>query len=327
MGRQLFYDHEDLMLRNHYSLRPPHNQEGPTGVRRGRVIRGLMAAAAVGVMALLPAGAASAHAVRPAGHLNRYVALGDSYAAGAGTATGPTTGPPGCLRSDDDYPHLVARALGLSLTDVTCSGATTADMAGGQLQAQGWVAPQLRSVTASAGLVTLTVGGNDLGLVTMVEHCAAATPWGPTAEGRTCAGYYEPTVPGLLTTIRGRIEGVLAAVHRRAPDARVLVVGYPDILPATGEGCWPRLPFTRADVPYLRGVEQGLDRTLAAAAAAGGARYVDTATPSVGHDACQAESARWVEPLVPESPALPFHPNRVGEAGMATAVVAALRAG
>jgi GDSL-like Lipase/Acylhydrolase family len=78
-------------------------------------------------------------------------------------------------------------------------------------------------------------------------------------------------------------------------------------------------------VPYLRGIELKLNRMLAAVAAANGATYVDTYTASIGHDACQAPDKKWVEGLVPTSVAAPFHPNALGEKGMAKQVIAAAR--
>jgi hypothetical protein len=105
------------------------------------------------------------------------------------------------------------------------------------------------------------------------------------------------------------------------------VVGYPDLLPPVGSGCWPKVPLTRADVPYLRGVEETLNRALRQAASAHGATYVDTYTPTESHNACARGSSRWVESLVPTSPALPFHPDRAGETAMSTALVSAIKDG
>lgn len=56
---------------------------------------------------------------------------------------------------------------------------------------------------------------------------------------------------------------MLQGIQTRAPDARVLLVGYPDILPVTGHGCWPLVPFAFGDVPYLRGIEVDLNQMLA----------------------------------------------------------------
>jgi hypothetical protein len=54
----------------------------------------------------------------------KYVALGSSFAAGPGIATQLGS----CGRSNNNYSHLVAAALGLTPTDVSCNGATTANI-------------------------------------------------------------------------------------------------------------------------------------------------------------------------------------------------------
>jgi hypothetical protein len=86
------------------------------------------------------------------------------------------------------------------------------------------------------------------------------------------------------------------------------------------------MPLAPDDVPYLRAKEKELDAMLATQAAASNAVYVDTYTPSIGHDACQLPTVRWVEPLVPVNPAAPVHPNAAGMAGMAQAVRDAMTA-
>jgi len=121
-----------------------------------------------------------------------------------------------------------------------------------------------------------------------------------------------------------KVAADLQGIHAGAPDARVLLVGYPVILPNSGDGCWPVVPIAYGDVPYLRGVEKALNSMLATVAAANHATFVDTYTASIGHDVCQAPGTKWVEGLVPTSPAAPFHPNRLGEQGMALRVLAAL---
>jgi lysophospholipase L1-like esterase len=258
-----------------------------------------------------------------------YAALGDSYTSGPLILV-PAVSPLGCMRSDHNYPHLAAATLGLVLTDVSCSGATTANMTTAQKTAVGVNPPQLDAVTPADKVVTLGIGGNDIGFIRIIENCAALTPFGPTKMGWTCKSYYTAGgVDRIAVAIRAvgpRLEAVLGSVHRLAPDAKVFVVGYPAILPPTGHGCWPRMPFTFADVPYLRAEEIRLNNVLAQAAAAEGATYVDTYTGSIGHSACTPERTRWIEPLVPDSLASPVHPNAAGEVAIAGFVTAAVRA-
>jgi lysophospholipase L1-like esterase len=258
----------------------------------------------------------------------KQVHLGDSYAAG------PLIVPqdpalPGCLRSLVDYGRLVAKSKGYAVTDASCSGATTKDMTAPQDTGYGTNPPQLDRLTADTSVVTLTIGGNDIGFTSIIENCIAYTPGGPTRAGtQTCEQYYTAGGTDQLTAridaTEPKVEAVLAEIHRRSPDARVYLAGYPAILPENNVGCWPQMPLTQPDVPYLRGVEQDLNQMLKDAAAAQSATYVDTYGPTLGHDACQLPVVRWVEPLVPAQDAAPVHPNRAGERAMAGAVSATI---
>ena len=95
----------------------------------------------------------------------KYVALGSSYAAGPGI---PTQSGGICTRSSHNYPSLVAAKLQLSLVDVSCSGATTANVLTTSL---GPNPPQIDAVTSDASLVTFTVGGNDIGYTATAFSC------------------------------------------------------------------------------------------------------------------------------------------------------------
>src|SRR3954471_15153979 len=107
-----------------------------------------------------------------AARYSRYVALGDSYSAGPLIPTTDLAG--GCARSDHNYPSLLAARLHVArLVDVTCSGASTADLTHVQRPFQGArVPPQLDAVTPHTDLVTVGIGGNDLDLFgTLVATC------------------------------------------------------------------------------------------------------------------------------------------------------------
>jgi lysophospholipase L1-like esterase len=287
----------------------------------------ILVAGLVAVAALVTAGWPAAGTARGP---DTYVALGDSYTSGPSVPDqlGPTTRPPAptaCLRSSRNYPSLVARALGLTLTDVSCAGATTADL----FSAQGAGIPaQLDALRPSTGVVTLGIGGNDLGFSSIAGSCVALTPVGPTRVGLTCRDHYTAGgVDRLAAVDRAvgvRVARVLAAIRTRAPGARVFVIGYPQLVPASGPGCWPFLPFTGTDVRYLAGVERGLDAALASAAAAAGDRFVDLAGPSADHDACTPPATRWVEPLLATPGTYPLHPDAAGMEGMAGVVERAM---
>jgi lysophospholipase L1-like esterase len=277
--------------------------------------------------ALFPAALTLVVGTGTAGASGNYVALGDSYTSGPDIPT-QSTSPAGCLRSNHNYPSATATALGLSLTDVSCSGATTADMTSSQAVTPGPAnPPQLNAVTSSTQVVSIQVGGDDLGFTSIIENCAALTPWGPTKVGLNCKNYYDPhgndSLQAAVNALEPRVVSVIADVQTKAPLARIFVVGYPAILPQNG-ACWPSMPFETGDAEYLNQTEVELNSALATAAASKGAIYVNTYTPSINHNACTAEATRWVEPLVPASPAYPVHPNANGEAAMAQALEAAM---
>jgi lysophospholipase L1-like esterase len=280
-------------------------------LRRVRVL--VVLASLVGA---LSAGAAGASAANWAG-------LGDSYAAGP-LIPNQQLNPLGCLRSDRNFAHLAAASLGRSLADVSCSGAKTGDMTAPQDVTPGPAnPPQFNALTADTQVVTLQIGGNDIGFTSILQNCATANPFAHPCRDKYVVNGRD-TLADKIAATAPKIAAVLQGIHPRSPDARVFVVNYAAILPETGSGCWPQVPIGFTDVPYLRGVEKNLNAMLAQQAAANGARIVDDYTASIGRDACRSATTRWVEPLVPGNAAAPFHPNARGEAGIAAVVASAV---
>ncbi len=271
------------------------------------------------------AGAHGPSAGAPAARLSgTYVALGDSFtAAPLPHAQGGSS--PACLRSVQDYPALVAAALRpASFVNVSCFGASTTDMSQAQ---RADTPPQLNALSAADTLVTLQVGGDDIGVGHIATTCATlslTSPFGHPCQQHYTSGGTDQLAQAVAQTAP-KVAAVLAAIRQRAPHARILLVGYPDILPVSGNGCWPEVAVARGDVPYLRGIENQLNGMLTATAAAHGVTFVNTYAASVGHDACQHPGTKWVEGLIPTSVAVPFHPNALGEQAMAQDVERAIQ--
>ena len=279
-------------------------------LRRIRVL--VVLASMVGA---LTAGAAGASAANWAG-------LGDSYAAGP-LIPNQQLNPLGCLRSDHNFAHLAAATLGRSLADASCSGAKTDDMTAPQNVTPGPNPPQFNALTADTQIVTLQIGGNDIGFTSIIQNCATANPFAHPCRDRYVVNGHD-TLADKIDATAPKVAAVLQGIHTRSPQARVFVVNYAAILPETGVGCWPQVPIAFSDVAYLRSVERNLNAMLAQQAGANGARIVDDYSASIGRDACKSPSTRWVEPLVPANLAAPFHPNARGEAGIAAVVVGAV---
>ncbi len=281
----------------------------------GTALRGTLALAAAGALsaglAVGPAGAATPQS---------YVALGDSYTAGAGILP-LSSAPLECLQSTLDYPHLVAGARGWAVNDVSCSGATSGNMTSAQYPG---VAPQFNALSTSTTVVTVGIGGNDNNLfLGALVSCGITDIADFLNIGAPCKALFGNSFANDVTADAPTIAGVLSGIHARSPHAQVFMVGYPDILPQSGN-CYPTMPLTTEDVAYLNALEQDLNAMLGAQAAAGGATFVNTYTPTVGHDACKSSSVRWVNPIIATNGGISVHPDPAGEAAMAAAVESAL---
>jgi hypothetical protein len=183
--------------------------------------------------------------------------------------------------------------------------------------------PQFDSLSRQTRIVTLQIGGNDIGFSSIAEDCSSASP-----EGTPCQDTYvvngRDEISERIQATAPLVAAVLQGIHARSPRARVLVVNYAAILPDEGPGGWPQLPITEGHVPYLRAKQKELNAMLATKAAANGAEVIDWYTASIGHDACQPPVIRWVEPVVPVNAAAPLHPNLGGMIGASELLTAAL---
>ncbi|MGW7541146.1 SGNH/GDSL hydrolase family protein [Streptomyces sp. NPDC054770] len=282
------------------------------GAGRLAVAGGFLALASV--VATAPAGSASPLHTRTPD--TPYVALGDSTASGPGI---PDQVDLNCARSNRNYPSLVAAARDAELTDVSCSGATTAQMT----TAQGTAPAQFSALRRSTKLVTLSIGGNDIGFTSIITNCAVLGATDPA--GAPCKASYDADgtdgVQEAIAQTAPKVAKVLRGIRKRAPHARVLVVGYPDLFPADGGACTsPTAPFAAGDFSWMRDGELALNAMLARQARRAGAQYVDTYTPTIGHDLCAPADERWIEDLLPLHPGAPIHPNAAGHQAIAAAV-------
>ncbi|MDA0169293.1 SGNH/GDSL hydrolase family protein [Solirubrobacter taibaiensis] len=269
-------------------------------------------AATIGALAVAPASANAAY----------WVGLGDSFAAGP-LIPSQTLSPLGCLRSTKNYARLASAQLGVSLKDASCSGAETAEMTTPQSTYAGTNPPQFDSIAADTRIVSLQIGGNDIGFTEILTECQTANPFGRPCQDKYVRGGQDELRNRIAATAP-KVGAVLAGIKART-SAKILILNYEALLPSSGSGCWPQVPIAWADVPYVRGIQRALNDMIASEASKAGAKLVDTYTVSLGKDACKGSGTRWVEPLVPGNAAAPFHPNARGMAGVTPAVVAAAR--
>lgn len=281
--------------------------------RRHAVVTALVALLAVG-------GGATAWTMSHRSDPLAYVAVGDSYTAGPQIPT-QVGSPAACGRSDHGYPALLADRLhATSFTNVSCAGASPANVTQAQVVDDGTNPPQLDAVTATTQLVTVGLGANDQnvfwGLMSGCAGLAASDPSGSPCTDHFTAGGTDQVAQKLAVT-RTDLVTALEQVRAKAPGAVVVVVGYPRMLPATGS-C-SNVQFAPGDYAYVTRWGEELNAALEAAAQATGAHYVDTWSASTGHDACSGNAA-WVNGSTAPADSAAYHPTPLGMAAEADLV-------
>lgn len=260
---------------------------------------------AVGLAAASLIGAATALAgASPASAAPAYTALGDSYASGQGTEVYYSDGT-SCYRSPYAYPVIDAQRLGASLTFAACSGARTYDVRD----------RQLGSLSSTTAYVTVQVGGNDAGFGTVIEQCAKPWPYTCWSQITAANDFIRNTLPGRLNELYGRIR-------TRAPNARIVVVGYPRLF--NGEECNAISRISPGEQSELNKTADLLSTTIQGRATAYGFSYADARPSFVGHAVC--DDVEWINGAsYPLSES--YHPNRAGHTGYANLVEPKLRYG
>lgn len=255
-----------------------------------------------------------------------YVAIGDSYT--AAPRVGETTDE-ACRRTDANYPTLVAEELDLDLIDVSCAGAETQHLVEQQHPQGAPVAPQLDAVDASTDIVTFSLGGNDEEYYARIVGCGLLGADDP--DGAPCSERFGLAGAGGAATERALVERAVAtltdnvatgigAVAERAPQARILVVGYPQFAPE-GDSC-EQFPVAEGDRELVGRLNEALVGAVRSAAEQEDVEYVDLAALTAGHDVCSDDP--WVAGADPTEPAAAFHPYAEEQEAAADAIVALL---
>ncbi len=285
-------------LKKACARRPAHAGSEVSSSRRAALL--ILALVACALCAI-PAAAGAAGA--------KYVAMGDSYTSGPGILPYAEGAPPECGQSSANYPHLVAEALNLSLTDVSCGGAKTENFTVAQFPNQ---PPQFDALGESTEVISYGMGGNDNNLFgTLVQGCSETDI--KTGGHAPCREKYEGFVTESFEKDKAPQEQALQEMKALAPHAKIFVVGYPEITPQKGT-CYNQLPWAEGDLKWFRNKVQRVGNAdIKAVAKANGAIYVDTFKASKGHNLCEPVGTRWIEPLIGSLTGVPVHPNAMGE--------------
>ncbi len=239
-----------------------------------------------------------------------YVSLGSSYAAGIGIGPG-LLGAGGCGVSGRNYAHLVAEELELQLVDASCSGARTKHVLDTPL---GGSPPQIDWVTPDAALITVTIGGNDVGYVGSMIRCGD-----PTNVCTIDEAQLDTDFRALSESLRTMFEQLQA----RAPRATVVLDTYPRLV--YGEAC-AALSLDSAEADAIRSIGERLQRTFVEVSRSAGVAVADPYAAPGEHGPCAAPGESWLDGKVSSDPSegFPYHPNATGHRGMAELLLGAL---
>jgi lysophospholipase L1-like esterase len=259
-------------------------------MRLVRIIAGGAAIAAAAMLAVVAPASASPGATPHVTY--NYSALGDSYSAGVGT-NDYISSSGSCDRSVKGYPSLFDTSHTVSTFNfVACSGAKTGDV----------IANQLGGLTASTNLVTITIGGNDAGFTSVIESCIAEGDSGCHTAVTNAETYTKNTLPGLLDT-------TYADIRSHAPNAKVVVIGYPEFY-QIGGSCIVGLSDTSRG--YINGGADTLDSVISSAASRHGFSFADVRGAFSSHEICS--SSVWLNSVtLPVSDS--YHPKAAGYSG------------
>ncbi|OQR59215.1 lipase [Streptomyces maremycinicus] len=236
-------------------------------------------------------GAASAQGAQLAA-TGGYVALGDSYSSGVGAGSYISSSG-NCKRSTKAYPYLWNAAHApSSFTFAACSGARTDEVLAGQLG----------GLNSSTGLVSITVGGNDAGFADVMTTCVTGSDSTCLSRINTARAYVDSTLPG-------RLDTVYSSIRAKAPNARVVVIGYPRFY-KLGTVC---LGLSETKRSAINNAADYLDAATARRAAAHGFVFGDVRTPFTGHEICSGSS--WLHSLNWLNIGESYHPTASGQSG------------
>jgi lysophospholipase L1-like esterase len=252
-------------------------------VKLSRPLTALTALASALTAALVFSG--PAQAAGPA-----YVALGDSYSAGNG-AGNYISSSGDCHRSNSAYPALWAAAHSpSSFTFAACSGAVTTDVTGSQLG----------GLSSSTGLVSLTIGGNDAGFSDVMTTCV-------TGSDSTCVNRVSTAETYIRNTLPGRLNTTYNAIRAKAPNAKVVVLGYPDMYDLSA---WICLGLSDTKHQKIDEAADVLDSTIASVAASHGFAFGDVRSTFRGHELCSGDD--YLHSLVISPSWESYHPTATG---------------
>lgn len=259
-------------------------------MRLSRIVSALSALAMGATLSVVGVQSAQASTATTTAATN-YVALGDSYSSGVGAGSYYSDSGD-CKRSPNAYPVKWAAAKGASLSFTACSGAVTGDV----------LANQLGPLNTSTNLVSISIGGNDIGFADVMTTCVLNSE-------STCLSRINEARAAATNVLPGKLDQTYATIKNRAPYAKVVVMGYPRLYKLNGDCIFG---LTETERTALNSASDYLNTVISGRASAAGFSFGDVRGNFTGHEICSGDS--WIHSVtwpIGDS----YHPTAAGQAG------------
>ena len=246
-----------------------------------------------------------------------YVALGDSYSA-MGSRAAETTGPAECFRSADNYPTLVAQDERIeNFVDATCASAVTVNILTTRAGTDGPISAQLESLTEDTDLVTISIGGNDIGFPAIAGCFQEAMAAGVESD---CAPQFNRDE--MTSSVNEMLFSVYSSVQQRSPEARIVVTGYMPLITDEGQ-CEDAAFISDNDRGWAVGLTNEINGRIEGISSEMQIPFI-LPDGAYGHTVCAAPEERWTDLTGAETGGYPMHPTAPGQEAMADAIKASL---
>jgi lysophospholipase L1-like esterase len=257
-----------------------------------RISRVIFSAAVLTSLSGLVTAVAAMPAAEAASVVN-YVALGDSYSSGLGAGSYISSSG-SCDRSTNAYPEQWAAAHApASFVSVACAGATTSDV----------ISSQVSALSASTTLVSLTIGGNDAGFSSVMETCVLKST-------SSCVSAVTKAESFVSTQLPARLNSALQQVRAHAPNAKIVLLGYPELYDLSKSSTCIGLSTT--DRTDLNKAADALDSAMSTAAIGNGDTFADVRGQFAHHEICDGGSS-WLNSVNILSISSSYHPTAAGQ--------------
>lgn len=230
-----------------------------------------------------------------------YIAMGDSFASGEGDMDSSyyefgTNEPENkCHLSRRSYPYLISQTLGIDeFHSVACSGATTywvtderQNTKEPKINSLGiWIPgnkPQLNYGIENYAVISLSIGGNNIGFAPKLTECVL---WGGTCKYAEPGEHRSNVAKEIASMGRNLKSTYQQIINKTQGKTKLYVIGYPQFIKPEGGSCGANVKLNDSERRFIYEAVKYINQVTEAAATSAGAYYVDIEDSLKGKNLC-----------------------------------------